>query len=232
LKVSFVIPSKDCAHYLPIAVKSALDQTHKDLEVIIIDDGSKDYTWQYLDWIEKQDSRVKTIRNKVSVGRCQARNQGNALATGDYIFVLDADDGATPNRVEVTLKKFKNADLVHGSFTGIDAVGTTLYQVRAEVFNRDKAVEERYNRICHSTVAYTKDFSNSFPYSTDPEIARLGIDDWEQQIRAAFFGARFDMTPQLIGIYRETSQGISKRRNEKEVMAVKAKILDGLKVAA
>lgn len=235
MKATFVIPTKDCAHFLPIAVQSVMTQTHKDVELVIVDDGSKDSTGQYLDWLDKQENpRIITIRNRVSLGRCKARNQGNDAASGDYIFVLDADDAATPNRVELTLKKFAQTkpDFVYGSFSGIDAVGNLLYKIPADVFNRDKAVEEMQNRICHSTVAYTKEFAQSFPYSTDPEISRLGIDDWEQQIRSAFFGAKFDFTPQLIGVYREHDGGISKTRNPDEVKALKTKILDGLKVAA
>lgn len=233
--VSFVIPTKDAAHYLPIAVNSALSQSHKEVELIIIDDGSKDFTWQYLDWLEsRNDPRVKIERNILSRGRCAARNQGNALASGELILVLDADDAATPNRAEMTIRKHNqtNADLIYGSFTGIDCVGNRLYEYRADVFNRERAEKEMFNRICHSTVAYTKEFSKAFPYSGDKDISRLGIDDWEQQIRAAFSGAKFEFIPQLLAVYREHEKGISKTRDPKEVAALKSRILDGLKVPA
>lgn len=235
MRASFVIPAHNAVHFLPIAVNSVLSQTHKDIELVIVDDGSKDYTWQYLDWLEKRnDPRIKIERNIINRGRCAARNQGNALATGDLIFVLDADDGATPNRAELTIAKHKqtNADLLYGSFSAIDSVGNLLYQVRADVFGLERAEKERLTRICHSTVAYTKEFAKNFPYSDDKEISRLGIDDWEQQMRGAVAGAKYEFVPQLIGVYREHAKGISKTRNPAEVAALKSRILDGFKVAA
>ena len=90
MKVSFIIPSHNCAAWLPHAVESVLSQTHKDLECIIVNDGSTDSTEKYLDWLK--DDRVRVIHNVKPLGRSLARNQGNAFALGDILCVLDADD--------------------------------------------------------------------------------------------------------------------------------------------
>ena len=102
-RASFVIPTRDCAAWLPFAVNSALSQTVKDIEVVVVDDGSKDLTMEYLKWAEKQDKRINVLLT-AGLGRSSARNIGNEQAQSEHIFVLDADDIALPKRVEHSLK--------------------------------------------------------------------------------------------------------------------------------
>lgn len=235
MKCSFVIPTYNNAHFLPIAVDSVLKQTYENIELLIVDDASTDFTWQYLDWLEaKKDERIKIIRLEKNSGRSAARNSGNKAATGELLFVLDADDAATPNRAELTVRKYKSsgADYIYGSYTAIDSVGNELGQIRADVFNREKASEELVNRIGHSTVAYTKAIAENFPHSSDPEVSRLGIDDWEQQIRISMAGKKFDFVPQLIGVYRLSDAGVTATRDSGQVIAYKRAFLDALKVSA
>lgn len=235
MKISFVIPTYNSVAFLPIAVKSACDQTHKDIEVVIVDDKSTDHTWQYLEWLESQkDERIKIHRLEKNVGRAKARNYGNSVATGDIICVLDADDAATPNRAELTIKKFQasGADYIYGPYMMIDAVGNDLGTVGAEVFSREKAKTDLINRIGHSTAAYTKEIAEDFPYSTDPIISKLGIDDWEHQIRIAEAGKRFDFVPQRLAVYRVSEGGVSATRNSADVFAFKKAYVEALKVPA
>ena len=235
MKISFVIPSYNSVHFLPIAVKSVMDQTYKDWELVIVDDKSTDYTWQYLEWLEgKKDERIKIVRPEKNLGRAGARNLGNANATGDIIAILDADDAATPNRAQLTVDKFRStgADYVYGSYTAIDSVGNELGQVRADVFKKERAASELLNRIGHCTAAYTSAIANEFPYSVDPEVSRLGIDDWEQQTRISLAGKKFEFIPQLIGVYRLSDTGVTATRNNDEVMAYKRAFLKALEVPA
>lgn len=236
MKVNFVIPSHNCVTFLPHAVSSALQQTHRDIQVIIVDDGSTDRTHEYLDFIAK-DERVKVIRNSVNLGRSYSRNIGNREATEGIICVLDADDLATPNRAELTVKKFKSKplDYVYGSAQVIDVLGRPSHILGADSLSPDVLDEAKnpglQNRIVHSTVAYTVDFADKFPYR-DGQIAKLGVDDWAQQAEAIAAGARFDFIPQRLACYRVLSSQITKNRDEAAVMAVKKGFLAGLKVAA
>ena len=229
MKVSFILPSFNCAGYLPLAVESVLKQTHKDVECIIVNDGSTDTIKLYLDWLK--DERVKVIHNEKSLGRSVARNQGNALATGDILCVLDADDLAIPRRAEWMVEAFKSgAEFVYGSAITMDAIGKGLGEIRANPFSLEKALTEKVNRIVHSTVAYTKKLAMNYPYK-DGEIAELGIDDWAQQIMIACAGHKLTMEPKVVSAYRILETSISKTRDEEAVSKFKDAYLSALKVS-
>ena len=224
---SFVIPSYNSAAWLAHAVQSAQEQTHKDIEIVIVNDASTDSTPKYLSWLVNQgDKRIKVHNNVKNLGRSESRNLGNSIATGDFIFVLDADDISAPNRVALTIKKFNESGIgfIYGSSTLMDAVGRGISDVRADVFNLKRALETQQNRIVHSSVAYTRDFAKKYRYEGG-DIAKLGIDDWHQQITAALDGQKFDYVPQTICAHRVHSAAITSTRDEVVVRKLKEKIL-------
>lgn len=237
MKLSFVIPSHNAVTWLPHAVSSALQQTYKDIEVIIVNDASRDRTLEYLEFIKK-DERVKVWTNDSNLGRSASRNIGNKMASGDIICVLDADDLSTPNRAELTVKKFRNSqiDYAHGSATIIDVLGRPLSLLTADVIDMEMCLDEKknphlQNRIVHSTAAYTKDFAERYKYR-EGDIAKLGIDDWAQQIEGLSGGAKFDFIPHRLACYRQLDSQITKKRDEKEVLTFKREFLKSLKVPA
>lgn len=91
MKVSVIIPVYNVEKYLQRCIESVIKQTHKDIEIILVDDGSKDKSGEFCDlWAEK-DNRIKVL-HKANGGLSSARNVGNSIATGDYILYLDSDD--------------------------------------------------------------------------------------------------------------------------------------------
>lgn len=86
--VSVVIPAYNVRPFVEEAVRSALDQEHAPLEVIVVDDGSTDGDYRFLEAI---DSRVRVVRQE-NRGVSAARNLGCRLARGEYVAILDADD--------------------------------------------------------------------------------------------------------------------------------------------
>lgn len=232
MKISFVIPTHNAAEWLHPSVDSCLTQTYKDIEVVIVDDGSTDSTEDYFKWLEKQnDPRIKIIRLHQNFGRSYARNRGNDAASGEIICVLDADDLCTPRRAELMASKFKDrVQFVHGAAHRMDAVGRDLGMMPTDVFNKEKALESLTNGIVHSSVAYTKDFAKKYPYPTG-EVARLGLDDWACFLGAALDGVKFEYTPAALCVYRE-GVGISSTRKEEEVLAAKKTYLEGLTAKA
>jgi len=238
MKISFVIPSFNCVTWLPHAVTSCLKQTHKDLEVIVVNDGSQDRTMEYLEWAQKQDPRVRVIDLKKNVGVCAARNIGNAAAAGEYIFVNDADDISTPNRVEIVLRKFAatKADYIHGAATAITCIGYPVIffigrdrQPTAEHIPGPWDESKPYNSIVHSTVAYTKQFAEKYPYPEQGDFSRLGLDDWAQQVVAKRGGAHFDFVQQKLCCYRITRSMATQRRSKVDVAKAKDALFASLK---
>ena len=228
MKISFVIPAYNSAAWLSQAVQSCLDQTHRDIEVVVVDDCSTDSTKDYMEWQVSKDTRVIYHRNSENKGRSFTRNAGNLRATGSVICVLDADDLALPQRAKITADRFaKGCEFLYASAVQIDPVGRNLGEIRADVFNKDKAIESMQNRIVHSTVAYTKDFALRFPYA-DGEVAALGIDDWEQQTRAHLAGVKLDFAPSIVSAYRLLDAAISSTRDEEKVKAFKKSYLSAI----
>lgn len=99
--ISVIIPTCNRAHVIEKAVRSVLEQTFADFELLIIDDGSSDNTQQVLEAL--QDERIRYVYQE-NAGACAARNHGIALAQGEYIAFHDSDDLWYPNKLEKQLE--------------------------------------------------------------------------------------------------------------------------------
>ena len=109
--ISVIIPTYNRAHLIKRSVESVLNQTYKNLELIIVDDGSTDNTKEIIDSIN--DKRIIYVKQQ-NQGACAARNNGIDLAKGKYIAFQDSDDIWHLNKLEIQIQKLKenNADIV------------------------------------------------------------------------------------------------------------------------
>ncbi len=101
-RVSAIIPVKNCKTFIHEALRSVLSQSFRDLEVIVIDDGSTDFDYKTL---EQLDTRVKVLRLE-GCGVSSARNAGMRHAKGDFFAYLDADDVWFPGKLEAQIRYF------------------------------------------------------------------------------------------------------------------------------
>ncbi len=99
-KVSVVIPVYNCAEYIAQTLRSVTEQTERDLEVVVMDDGSTDGTYDVLQKMAARDARIKVHTQKNSGLPAIARNAALARATGEYICFLDGDDLYHPEKIE------------------------------------------------------------------------------------------------------------------------------------
>lgn len=97
-KLSVVMTCHDCASYVDAAIRSVLSQTHRNLELIAVDDGSTDGTWSRLQAAAATDARVRPLRLQDNVGTYAAKNVGLTLVGGEYVAFQDADDFALSER--------------------------------------------------------------------------------------------------------------------------------------
>ena len=103
IKLSVIMPVYNAEKYLNRAIESVLSQTLTELELLVINDQSKDGSLAIMRQWEKRDSRVRVI-DKKNEGVSRARNDGLLHARGDYITFVDADDYVEPNAYETTLR--------------------------------------------------------------------------------------------------------------------------------
>ena len=102
-KVSIVVAVYKSEPFLPKLLDSICNQTYKNLEVILVDDGSPDNSGRICDDYVLKDNRF-TVIHKENGGACEARNYGINAATGEYITIIDGDDWLEPDYIEYLLK--------------------------------------------------------------------------------------------------------------------------------
>jgi len=98
--VSIVMPVYNTQKYVGEAIESILNQTYKNFEFIIINDGSTDKSWEIIQKYAKKDKRVKALRSKKNLGIAKARNKGLKISRGKYYAPMDSDDISKPERIE------------------------------------------------------------------------------------------------------------------------------------
>lgn len=106
IKVSIIVPIYNVERFLNKCVHSLLNQTLKEIEIILVDDESPDKCPEICDEYALKDSRIKVIHKK-NAGLGMARNSGIEIATGEYITFCDADDFVDPNTYEIVYNKCK-----------------------------------------------------------------------------------------------------------------------------
>ncbi|MBX9464663.1 MAG: glycosyltransferase [Aquamicrobium sp.] len=103
--VSVIMPAFNAAETLQTAARGVLEQSWRNLELIIVDDASSDQTWSIATKLAETDDRVKPIRHAENAGVYRARNTGLAASSGAYITVNDADDWSHPQRIEAQMRE-------------------------------------------------------------------------------------------------------------------------------
>lgn len=115
--ISIVMPLYNSERYIESTLKSVLDQTYKNFELIIIDDGSIDLGPNIIKKYSKCDKRIKYYRNKKNMGVSFSRNRGIELSSGEWIAFIDSDDKWKSNKLEVQIK-YASSNKSEFIFTG------------------------------------------------------------------------------------------------------------------
>jgi len=123
--VSVIIPAHNAERYLEPTLHSALGQTYGALEVIVVNDASRDTTARVASRVAATDRRVKLVSFKSNVGAAQARNAGIELAAGRYIAFLDSDDLWAPEKTVRQIERLRatGAALAYTGYRTIDEQG-------------------------------------------------------------------------------------------------------------
>ncbi len=116
-KISVIVPIYNVENYLIKCIDSIIFQTYKDIEIILVDDGSTDRSAEICDNYAQNDDRIRVVHQK-NQGLVAARKVGLKLSKGDYIIFVDGDDDISPILCERMLYhiQYYNADFVHSNY--------------------------------------------------------------------------------------------------------------------
>ena len=129
--VSVIIPVYNVEKYVKKAIQSIQNQTYTNLEIIVIDDGSSDDTYNIVEKLAKDDNRIKLYKNEKNLKIVKTLNRALSLANGEYIARMDGDDISAFDRIEKKvrfLEENKQFDLVGCSMKAIDIDGKQIGQ--------------------------------------------------------------------------------------------------------
>ena len=113
--ISFIVPIYNAEQYLPACLDSLLGQTVRDLQIILVDDGSTDGSLAIAQRYAAQDTRVE-VYEQPHAGQSAARNKGLSYVKGDYLAFVDADDTIDANWSETMLQAIEGVDYVQSGY--------------------------------------------------------------------------------------------------------------------
>ena len=187
--VSVVMPAYNAAATLEASMRSVLEQSHAELELLVIDDCSSDDSLAIAQRIASQDSRVLVLHLDVNAGVAAARNAGIQAAGGDWIAFLDSDDRWHSEKLLAQLEHMQRAGarVSYCAYQRVDEVGRVLSTVVPPA-RVDHAAMLKSNRIGNLTGIYHRSLD-------DTRFQRVGHEDyvfWLQMVRRAGQAVRVD----------------------------------------
>ena len=159
-KISIIIPVYNVEKYIGKCLDSIINQTYKNLEIIVINDGSTDNSGGVIEQYAKYDNRIQVIHKK-NEGISKARNLGLDICTGDYISFIDSDDFIRKDTYEILLNYIqrKDIDIVWYDYLEYACQGSNLLEQRQNMF-----IEEKYYDLDNSRDRkdFAKDLFNKY----------------------------------------------------------------------
>ena len=192
-KISVIIPTYNYKHYLAECLDSVLGQTYKNVEVIVVDDGSSDNPKEVVD---KYPS-VLFIR-KPNGGLASARNAGIAASTGEYYMTLDADDKLVPGAIEEHVKLLTD-DRTVAQCALLEFGERHVLNVPPEKTSLERVMQA--NTMYCNCLFPKKAWEEVGGYD-ESDVMRLGYEDWEFNIRVLAAGYRVNTSDFIALRYR------------------------------
>lgn len=208
--ISVLMPAFNAERYIAQAIESVLRQTYPHFELLILNDGSTDRTWDVANQFD--DERIIKIHFDRNVGLVEARNQLVRAAKGEYIAFLDADDIALPDRLELQLAFLESggADICGGAFYSLYEGSGRVKTSKQRYSDADiRALITVYSPLCNPSVMGKAKIFKSHPY----QLGKDGAEDYSLWVDLALAGYRFANLRQKLITYRIHSSQTSQVQN-------------------
>lgn len=171
--ISIIVPVYNVEKYIESCIETLLYQTYKDLEIILVDDGSTDESGKICDRYAKQDDRILVIHKK-NGGLSDARNRGLDIAKGEFIGFVDGDDQVHPQMFEILLYNSLNYDAdisacvmkkVSGIFGKKVGIDINISEQKIRLLKREDALKNiDIISVCAFNKLYKREIFNKIRY--------------------------------------------------------------------
>lgn len=219
VSISVILPAYNVAEYIKQSIDSILSQSFRDFELIIINDGSTDSTAEII--LQYDDPRIIYVDNEDNKGLVYSLNKGIAMSNGKYIARMDADDVASPDRLETQFRFMEinpETDICGSWMNILENEGKTVGGIRGVVHNPIQLLSKG-NFLFHPTILMKRSFlsENKLEYQ-EYECA----EDYKLWLEAAKKGANFYVIPEPLLSYRfSTSQTSNSKKQIQTVTAAR-----------
>lgn len=231
MKFSVILPCYNVEKYLNECVESILNQTFKDYEIILVDDGAKDSTPQICDDYAAKYPFIKTVHQQ-NAGQSAARNTGTKHAEGEYIVYVDSDDYLKDNEVLQIIadRAVSNPDVIAYKFIEYNEFNNTYSQCsfNFDITNKNGSLAEKYleliDKDAYYNSAWSKAIKRSILIDNNIEFERglLGEDnEWYYHVVMA--ANTLELIDEPLYVYRRRPDSITtttKRKNLTDMLHI------------
>lgn len=216
-RVTILMPVYNASKFLYDSIKSILNSTYSDFELLVVDDGSTDNSKDIV--LKFNDSRIRLIENDHNY--IESLNVGLRLSEGEYIARMDADDIMEPNRLKLQVELLdskKEIDICSTWMIGLKENGgyKPLFTRAGEINILELVDENSANPIFHPTVMMRK--STLQKYSLNYKSEYNVSEDLKLWVDLGKLGGKFYIIPKFLHLYRQHSEQVSRaqRKLQKE----------------
>ncbi len=164
IKVSVIIPAYNSEKYISRCLDSVLGQTMKDIEIIVVNDGSTDKTLDILKGYKAENPEIIKIIDQQNQGQSNSRNNGIRVTEGEYIAFVDSDDYIEPNMLEVLFEKAEksNAEVVVGDTNCVYPNKSVIIKSGVDFESQNLNTEQKKALLFMYPVVWNKIYKKSF----------------------------------------------------------------------
>lgn len=207
--VSVIVPVYNVDRYLGRCIKSIMQQSYRNLEIILVDDGSTDKSGTICDTFKETDDRIIVI-HKENGGLSDARNAGIKMFTGEYVTFIDSDDYVSPDMISLmlTVLKQSSCQIVQCEFVrGKDDTYKFTGNGKYKVYNKRNAFENRDVHVCVWGKLYEKSLIKGryFP------IGKINEDEY-YTYKCVYESNRTAIMPDALYYYFQRSNSIMHKK--------------------
>ena len=221
--VSVIVPCYNTEKYVKTCIESIINQTYKNLEVVLVNDCSKDGTLEILNEYARIDNRITIVNNTVNSGASPSRENGYNNSHGEWICFIDSDDALNPKAIEIWMSEAdESVDILAGKFKRIDEkefekyVWQQIDDIKSKVFEHEEIMKHLgiFAKMEVSDSTWGKIFrrclfekSNAFQYKEEYPLTYF--EDTVLTPSLLVVGRKMKIIDEYLYLYREVSNSMS-----------------------